>query len=80
MYVVAEVAEFEEGYAPQLPGQEIMKTTVATTYVLFGKLLGPARVVPTLDADRSRPIAVMNTSATVAILETKLPAEQRDIR
>jgi hypothetical protein len=59
-----------------------MNTTIPTTYVLFGKLLGPARVVATQarDSNRSRSIAVVNGSATATTLEPNLPAEHRDSR
>lgn len=61
MYVVADRRPSSES-----PRQEIMSTTIAITYVLFGKLLGPARVVvaQARDSDRARPIAVVKGSAT----------------
>jgi len=74
VYVVADRRPSSES-----PRQEIMSTTIAITYVLFGKLLGPARVVvaQARDSDRARPIAVVKGSATATKIETKLPAAPR---
>jgi hyperosmotically inducible protein len=54
-----------------------MKTTVATTCVLFGTLLGPAVVVVAQDSDtdRSHPTAFVKDSAITTEINTKLAAE-----
>ena len=54
-----------------------MKTTIATTCVLFGTLLGPAVVVVAQDSDtdRSHPVAFVADSVTTTIIKTKLAAE-----
>ena len=54
-----------------------MKTDIATTYVLFGRLVGPARVVIAQDSDahRSHSIAVVKDSAATTIIKTKRAAE-----
>ena len=54
-----------------------MKTTFATTCVLFGTLLGPPVVVVAQDsdADRSHPAAFVKDSAITTKIKTKLAAE-----
>jgi hypothetical protein len=57
---------FEATAAPGLFGTKVrtMKTSIARTYVLFGTLVGPARVVIARDSDAKRPhpIAVVKDS------------------
>jgi hyperosmotically inducible protein len=54
-----------------------MKTTIATTCVLFGTLLGPAAIVVAQDADtdRSHPVAFVKDSAITMKIKAKLGAE-----
>jgi len=54
-----------------------MKTTFATTCVLFGTLLGPPMVVVAedSDADRSHPGAFVKDSAITTKIKAKLAAE-----
>ena len=54
-----------------------MKTTIATTCVLFGTLLGPAAIVVAQDADtdRSHPVAFVKDSAVTTAIKAKLAAE-----
>jgi hyperosmotically inducible protein len=54
-----------------------MKTTFATSCVLFGTLLGPPMVVVAedSDADRSHPAAFVKDSAITTKIKTKLAAE-----
>jgi hyperosmotically inducible protein len=54
-----------------------MKTTLATTCVLFGTLLGPAAVAVAQDSDtdRSHPTAFVKDSAITTSIKTQLAAE-----
>ena len=53
-----------------------MKTTLATTCVLFGTLLGPAVVLAQdSDTDRSHPTAFVKDSAITTSIKTQLAAE-----
>jgi hyperosmotically inducible protein len=54
-----------------------MKTTFATTCVLFGTLLAPAAVVVAHDSDtdRSHPAVFVKDSAITTKIKTKLAAE-----
>jgi hyperosmotically inducible periplasmic protein len=54
-----------------------MKTTIATTCVLFGTLLGSATIVLAQDSDtdRSHPVAFVKDSAITTAIKTKLAAE-----
>ena len=53
-----------------------MKTTFATTCVLFGTLLGPAVVLAQdSDTDRSHPTAFVKDSAITTSIKTQLAAE-----
>src|ERR1700687_5806607 len=54
-----------------------MKTTFATTCVLFGTLLGPPMVVVAEDSDtdRSHPAAFVKDSAITTKIKAKLAAE-----
>ena len=54
-----------------------MKTTIATTCVLFGTLLGPAAIVVAQDSDtdRSHPVAFVKDSAITTAIKAKLAAE-----
>jgi hyperosmotically inducible protein len=54
-----------------------MKTTIASTCVLFGTLLGPAAIVVAQDsdADRSHPVAFVKDSAITTAIKAKLAAE-----
>ena len=53
-----------------------MKTTLATTCVLFGTLLGPAAVLAQdSDTDRSHPTAFVKDSAITTSIKTQLAAE-----
>jgi hyperosmotically inducible protein len=53
-----------------------MKTSFATTCVLFGTLLGPAAVaVADSDTDRSHPVAFVKDSAITTKIKAKLAAE-----
>jgi len=54
-----------------------MKTTLVTTCVLFGALIGPAVVVVAEDSDtdRSHAVAFVKDSAITTKIKTKLAAE-----
>jgi len=54
-----------------------MKTTLATTCVLFGTLLGPAAVAVAQDSDtdRSHPTAFVKDSAVTTAIKSKLAAD-----
>jgi len=53
-----------------------MKTTLATTCVLFGTLLGPAVVLAQdSDTDRSHPTAFVKDSAITTSIKTQLAAD-----
>jgi hyperosmotically inducible protein len=54
-----------------------MKTTLVTTCVLFGTLLGPAAVAVAQDSDtdRSHPTAFVKDSAITTSIKTQLAAE-----
>ena len=54
-----------------------MKTTLATSIIAFGMLLGPvaALAVEDSDADRSRPTTFVKDSAITAKIKTRLAAE-----
>jgi len=54
-----------------------MKTTIASTCVLFGTLLGPAAIVVAQDSDtdRSHPVAFVKDSAITTAIKAKLAAE-----
>ena len=54
-----------------------MKTTLATTCVLFGTLLGSAAVAVAQDSDtdRSHPVAFVKDSAITTKIKTKLGTE-----
>ena len=53
-----------------------MKTTLATTCVLFGTLLGPAIVLAQdSDTDRSHPTTFVKDSAITTSIKTQLAAE-----
>jgi hyperosmotically inducible periplasmic protein len=65
------------GQSDTLPVKEkVMKTTFATTCVLFGTLLGPAIVLAQdSDTDRSHPTAFVKDSAITTSIKTQLAAE-----
>ena len=54
-----------------------MKTTIATTCVLFGTLLGPVAIAVAQDSDtdRSHPVAFVQDSAITTAIKVKLAAE-----
>ena len=54
-----------------------MKTTIATSIIAFGMLVGPvaALAVEDMDNDRSHPTAFVKDSAITAKIKTKLAAE-----
>jgi hyperosmotically inducible protein len=56
--------------------EKVMKTTFATTCVLFGTLLGPAVVLAQdSDTDRSHPTAFVKDSAITTSIKTQLAAQ-----